>query len=72
MPVSGGHPRLPSVQQGAVHPGEIVRPFRQRSTRGATMAVSRSGTVRQVRPPPGSQALPPSGGRSATAASLVG
>jgi hypothetical protein len=40
----------------ALHPGEIVHLFRYRNTGGgATMTVSRSGIVRQVRParPPG-------------------
>jgi hypothetical protein len=56
-----------SVPRGAIarHPGEIVRPFRHRSHKGATMAVSGSGTVRQVRPAPASGRISPSGGRSA-------
>jgi hypothetical protein len=65
-------PRPTGQRAGAVHPGEIALASRHGATTGATICGQPVGH----RPPgpteSGSQALPPSGGRSATAASLVG
>jgi hypothetical protein len=43
---------------GAVHPGEIAARLRHGATRERPLVVSRSGTIRQLRTPPGSQAIP--------------
>jgi hypothetical protein len=62
MPGSGGHPRLPSGPTAAVHPGEIVHPFRYRNT-GArpSRSAGRASSARSDRSGPRADSPEPGG-----------